>query len=115
MSISELNTPIQIIRLTYGKDAEGFKTVTETVVACVRAKKEDKNLTEKWSNRTVLKDVSTVFRFRYIPGVEIDNRMVIDCCDGRYNIISVENVRGRNMYYEVAARLEVTPSGEDDA
>ena len=41
--------------------------------------------------------------------------MVIICGDKRYDILSVENVRQRNMYTQVTAGLEVTPDGEDDS
>ena len=32
--------------------------------------------------------------------------MVIVCGANRYNIVSVENVRNRNLYTQVVARLE---------
>ena len=113
MSFGKLNTPIYIISLTHGKDADGFATTEEEVLACVRAYKENKNTTEKWTNRAVLKDASALFRFRFIPGVQITTDMVIDCFDGRYNITSVENVRDKNMYLEVIGRLEATDDGND--
>lgn len=115
ISFGKINTPIYILSLTHGKDKDGFAVTSENVLACVRAYKEDKNSTEKWSNRAVLKDASALFRFRFIPGVQITTDMVIDCCDGRYNITSVENVRGRNMYYEVIGRLEATDNGDDES
>ena len=115
MSFSKLNTPVYILSLERGKDKDGFAVTSETVLACVRAYKEDKNSTEKWSDRAVLKDASALFRFRCIPGLEITSDMVIDCYDGRYNITSVENVRGRNMYYEVIGRLEAADNGDDES
>lgn len=113
MSFGKLNTPIYIVSLTHGKDADGFAQTSETVIACVRAYKENKNTTEKWTNSAVLKDASALFRFRFIPGVQITTDMVIDCFDGRYNITSVENIRGRNMYYEVTGRLEAENDGDN--
>jgi len=115
MSFGKINLPIQIITLEHSKDKDGFATTSETILACVRAYKEDKNSTEKWSNRAVLKDASALFRFRCIPGLDITSDMVIDCCDGRYNITSVENIRGRNMYYEVIGRLEAAGNGDNES
>ncbi len=115
MSISEIKTPIQILSVKWGKDEDGFRTAEETIVACVRAKKEDKNVTEKWQNRTTLQSANAIFTFRSIPGIEITSDMVILCGDKRYNILSVENVRQRNMYMQVTVGLEVTPDGEDDS
>lgn len=113
MSFGKLNTPIQILKPTYGKDDDGFATVTEEIIACVRAYKEDRNTTEKWMNRAVLKDASALFRFRYIPNTPITEDMIIACYSGRYIINSVENVRNRKMYYEVVAKLEVPDRGND--
>lgn len=115
MSFGKLNTPIQILKPTYGKDDDGFATVTEEIIACVRAYKEDRNTTEKWMNRAVLKDASALFRFRYIPNTPITEDMIIACYSGRYIITSVENVRNRKMYYEVAAKLEVPDRGNDES
>lgn len=106
-----MNTTIYLITLEHEKDKDGFSTPRETVLACVRAYKENRNTTEKWVNRTVLEDASALFRFRYLPGITVTTDMVIDCFDGRYNITSAENVRDRNLYWEVAARKEVVPSG----
>lgn len=106
-----MNTTIHIIGLTQEKDKDGFSTPRETVLACVRAYKENRNSTEKWANRAVLQDASALFRFRYLPGLALTTDMVIDCFDGRYNITSAENVKDRNMYWEVIARKEVVPSG----
>ena len=106
MSIGDLNTPIQILRLRFGRDRDGFPTESEELVACVRARAETRNATEKWSNRAVLREASAVFTFRRIPHIEITTDMVIVCGADRYNIMSVENVRNRNLYTQVVARLE---------
>jgi hypothetical protein len=37
---------------------------------------------------------------------------VLVCADGRYNIVSVEDVKGRGMYIEALAEKEVTASGK---
>ena len=111
MSFGKMNTTIYIVALEHDKDKDGFSKPKETVLACVRAYKENRNSTEKWANRAVLQDASALFRFRYLPGISVTTDMVIDCFDGRYNITSAENVKDRNMYWEVIARKEVVPSG----
>ena len=67
---------------------------------------EVRNATEKWSNRAVLREASAVFTFRRIPHIDLTTDMVIVCGADRYNIVSVENIRGRNLYTQVVARLE---------
>jgi len=42
--------------------------------------------------------------------VTVDATLVITDADGRYNIVNVDDVRGRGMYVEVLAE-EVKPSG----
>ncbi len=106
MSIGDLNTPIQILHLRFGRDRDGFPTESEELIACVRARAEMRNATERWSNRAVLREASSVFTFRHIPHIEITTDMVIVCGTDRYNIISVENVRNRNLYTQIVARLE---------
>ena len=76
MSIEDLNTPIQILRLRFGRDRDGFPTESEDLIACVRAH------------------------------IDLTTDMVIVCGADRYNIVSVENIRGRNLYTQVVARLE---------
>ena len=44
MSIGDLNTPIQILRLRFGRDRDGFQTVSDDIIACVRAKVEVRNV-----------------------------------------------------------------------
>ena len=106
--------PIILYRIHYTKDKDGFTTAQEEPVASVRAYFETRNTTEKWTNRAVLKEASALFRFRYVPHLWIDTSMVIDCLGERYNIISVENVQQKNMYYEVTGRLEDT-HGKDES
>lgn len=107
MFFGNMTTPIKIIKVTYDKDAEGFRIPHEELIAAVHAYFEPKNSTEKWINRAVLQNASALFLFRYIPNKVIDTSMVIDCCGNRYNLVSVEDVRQKHMYYEAVGKLEV--------
>ncbi len=103
MSYGKLNTFIDIVTTLPVKDSEGFMSTGDTVLASVRAYKEDRSATERWANMTAFSTASALFRFRAIPGVTVDASLVITCTDGRYRILSVENVRGRGMYIEILA------------
>jgi hypothetical protein len=94
---------IQIITKTKTLDAEGFAIEGETVIASVRAYKEDRSSTEKWANRAVYSAASSLFRFRSIPHVTITTAHYIICENIRYNILSAEDVRGKGMYWEILA------------
>ena len=103
MSIGKLNTLINIITTEPVKDAEGFVSRGDTVLATVHAYFEQKNSTERWRSMAQNNDVNALFRLRTIPELELNNRHIIVCEGKRYNIYSVENVRGRGMYLEVLA------------
>ena len=103
MSFGKMNTFIDIISTEPVKDSDGFVNHGDTVLASVRAYFEQKNSTEKWRNMSQSSEVNALFRLRATPGFELTNRHVIICEGKRYNIYSVENVKGRGMYLEVLA------------
>lgn len=91
-------------------DDEGFSTVTDVVFASVRSYREGRHGNEKWANRSTFIDATDLFRFRVISGLTVTTAMVIVCADSRFEITSVEDVKGRGMYIEVLAK-EVVSSG----
>lgn len=111
MSYGKMNTCVEIISTAPVKDAEGFVHKGDTVLASVRAYREGRHGNEKWANRASFTDATDLFRLRVIPNLHITPAMVIACEDGRFEIISVEDVKGRGMYVEALAR-EVKPSGK---
>lgn len=110
MSFGKMNGFIEIVRSEIGKDAEGFSIKSETVVAAVRAYREGRHGSEKWANRAVFTQATDLFRFRAIPDVTITNDMLIKCDGHRFEITSVEDVKGRGMYIEVLCQ-EVKAGG----
>jgi head-tail adaptor len=111
MAFGKMNSFIDIISTAPVKDTEGFVTTSDTVLATVRAYKEERHGTEKWANMAAFSEATALFRFRKIPGLAVDTALVITDADGRYNIIAAEDVRGRGMYVELLAK-EVKPSGK---
>ena len=111
MSFGKMNTFIDIVDKKVGTDEEGFRVNQDEVVASVRAYREGRHGSEKWANRASFTDATTLFRFRNIPGITVTTAMVITCEDDRFEITSVEDVKGRGMYVEALAR-EVKPSGK---
>ncbi|KGP76471.1 phage head-tail adapter protein [Desulfosporosinus sp. Tol-M] len=110
MSFGKMNTFIDLIRKVTVKDSEGFSVESDEVIASVRAYREGRHGTEIWANRAAFSEATDLFRFRSIPGVTVTTTMLIACEDGRFEITSVEDVKGRGMYIEVLAK-EVKPSG----
>ena len=111
MSIGMMNTRIDLRQKHLNKDAEGFGNVEYETIASVRAYREGRHGSEKWSNRASFTDATDLFRFRVIPYVEVTRDMTILCESREYEITSIENVKGRGMYLECLAK-EVVASGE---
>ena len=109
MSFGKMNKRISIVTTTPAKDAEGFAANDDTILASVRAYKEDRHGAERWANMAAFSSATSLFRFRAIPGLTIDASMVILCGGERFRILSAEDVKGRGMYVEVLAeKLETT-------
>ena len=110
MSFGKMNAFIDIIRPMITKDSDGFKVTSYEILASVRAYREGRHGSERRANRAAFTDATDLFRFRWIPGVDVTTDMVIVCPDSRFEITSVENIKGRWRYIEVLAK-EVKPSG----
>lgn len=108
MSFGKANVMINIVQIDQTKDAEGFSTRKDTTLSSVRAYKEDRHGNKRWASLAVFSEATALFRFRRIPSLIITTEMVIVCEDERYEITSLENVRGRGMYTEVLAKKVVS-------
>jgi len=112
MSFGKMNAFIDIVDVVINKDPEGFAVKSDTVLASVRAYKEERHGTKIWANRAAFSNATCMFRFRVIPDVEITDKLQILNDGKRYRILSAEDVRGRGMYVEVLAeRLEASKNG----
>lgn len=105
-----MNTFIDIIEKTIIKDSEGFSKETDNILVSVRAYREGRHGNEKWANRAAFSEATDLFRFRCLPGITVTTAMSIVCENARFEITSVEDVKGRGMYIEVLAK-EVKPGG----
>ena len=78
MSFGKMNTFIDLISVERTKDSEGFGKSKDTILASVRAYKEDRHGNEKvgLTERHFL-EATALFRFRKIPDVEVSTNMVI--------------------------------------
>jgi len=103
VSFGKMNAFINIVTAEPVKDDEGFVNTGDTVLASVRAYKEERHGNEKWANRAAFSAATALFRFRKIPLIEIDSSLYISCACDRYRILSAEDVKGRGMYVEVLA------------
>lgn len=101
---------IDIVEKITVKDSEGFSTEIDNILASVRAYREGRHGNEKWANRATFSEASDLFRFRCLPGITVTTAMLVVCENTRFEITSVEDVKGRGMYIEVLAK-EVKSGG----
>ncbi len=110
MSFGKMKAFIDIVEKITVKDSEGFSTEIDNILASVRAYREGRHGNEKWANRATFSEASDLFRFRCLPGITVTTAMLVVCENTRFEITSVEDVKGRGMYIEVLAK-EVKPGG----
>ena len=99
-----MNVQVSIVMETVTKDAEGFATRTDIILASIHAYREGRHGSQKWVNRAAFSEATDLFHFRTIHGLTVTTEHVILCDGDRYEITSVEDVKGRGMYLEVLAK-----------
>ena len=102
MALGKMNTAITIIRVEQGTDAAGFAAPRDVVLASVRAYKEDRHGSVRWANRAAFSEATALFRFRVIPGLSVEPLYYIVCGQKRFEVLSVEVLRG--LYVEALVR-----------
>lgn len=95
-------------------DKEGFKVKEDKTLASVRAYREGRHGSEMWKHLSSFSDVTDLFIIRTIPNLRITKNMILLNRGQRFEIKSVEEVKGRGMYIEILAK-EVEPSGKSNS
>lgn len=112
MGLGLMNKKAQLVELTQGTDSEGFYNESTSVLANLRVFVEGRHGSEKWANLSAFSEATDLFRFRKIPNLEVTTKQYILFENKRYDILSVENVKGRGMYIEVLAKRVEASNGK---
>jgi len=104
MSFGKMNGFADIIKMEKVKDTEGFTHTEDVVLASIRVYREGRHGSVRWANLAAFSTATDLFRFRYIPNLTVSIGNFIVCDGGRFEIVSVENVKGKGMYLEVLAK-----------
>ena len=67
---------------------------------------------QRWENLAAFSEATDLFRFRSIPGLGITTDHIIVTDGERFEVTSVEDVKGRGMYTEVLAKKVVATVGK---
>ena len=111
MSYGMMNGFADIIEVRHVKDSEGFSSTVDEVLASVRIYREGRHGSQRWANLAAFSEATDLFRFRCIPDLTVTTDHVIVCGGDRYDIVSVEDVKGRGMYVEVLAKRSEATNG----
>ena len=111
MGLGLMNKKAQLCILTNTIDSEGFSGRTVEVLAEIRVFVEGRHGSERWANLAAFSEATELFRFRKLPNITVTTKHYILYEGERYDILSVENVKGRNMYIEVLAKKVVASNG----
>lgn len=114
MSFGKMNGFAEILRTVKTKDSEGFAHSEDVVLADIRVYREGRHGSQRWANLAVFSEATDLFRFRTIPGVTVTTDCFILCDGDRFDITSVEDVKGKGMYTEVLAK-KVVSSGSPES
>ena len=112
MGIRLMNKKAQLVELTQGTDSEGFYNESTSVLAEIRVFVEGRHGSEKWANLSAFSEATDLFRFRRIPNIKVTTKQYILFDGNRYDILSVEDVKGRGMYIEVLAKRVEASNGK---
>lgn len=91
--------------------ASATEITADEILASVRVYREGRHGSDRWANLAAFSETTDLFRFRCIPGLTVTTDHILVCEDGRFEITSVEDVKGRGMYTEVLAKKVVATSG----
>ncbi|MDK7142881.1 head-tail adaptor protein [Gleimia europaea] len=91
-SLGRMTEHVDLIAPVVTKDAAGFATTGDEVIASVRAYMEVRHASPAWVNRAAYTKADLLFRIRAIPGVKITEAMQISSARGRCVIDAVEPI-----------------------
>lgn len=111
MGLGTMTKKAQLVEVTNTIDSEGFSVGSVKVLADLRVFVEGRHGSERWANLAVFSEATELFRFRKLPNVTVTTKQYILYEGERYNILSVENIKGKNMYIEVLAKKVVASNG----
>lgn len=112
MSYGKMNGFADIVMTKKVKDSEGFSHSEDELLASVRVYREGRHGSQRWANLAAFSEATDLFRFRTIPGLMVTTDHILITEDGRFDIVSVENVKGRGMYIEVLAKRSESTIGK---
>ena len=111
MGLGRMNKSAQIAQKAIRLDGEGFQTGRTTTLAFVHVYREGRHGSVRWANLVAFSEATDLFRLRVIPDVTVEPGMLVIMGTERFEILSVEDIKGRGMYLELLAKKVVPVHG----
>ena len=111
MGLGLMNKKASIVTITRNVDFEGFSFENIEVLREVRVFVEGRHGSERWANLAAFSEATDLFKLRKIPDLNITTKHYLVVDNIKYNILSVENVKGRGMYIEILAKKVEASNG----
>ena len=111
MSFGKMNTVASICMPWSQTDSEGFAVSSLRIVTLVRVYREGRHGSTRWANLAAFSEATDLFRLRSIPGITLVPGMYLMIGNDRFEILSVEDIKGRGMYLELLAKKVVPIHG----
>ena len=108
----KFNRTIEIRKDIFALDAEGFSQKQSVSVAEIKAYREGRHGSTMWSNLAAFSTATDLFIIRRIPGVTVSTDMYILDGDTKFDIESVEEIKGKKLYVQILARKVEATGGE---
>ena len=111
MSIGRMIRCAELVEKRNVKDTEGFTSKQDVTLASFRVYREGRHGSMRWANLAAFSEATELFRFRRMPEVTVEPGQAIICDGERFEVLSVEDVKGRSMYVEALAKKVVASRG----
>ena len=108
----KLSRTIEIRMDFFILDADGFSVKENRLIRRVKAYREGRHGSSMWSNLAAFSGATDLFIIRSIPGITITTDMYILDDGKKFDIESVESIKGKGMYVQMLAEKVEATGGE---
>lgn len=104
MGLGLMNKKAYIEECVNNVDEFGFNSLSFEVLKEIKVYVEERHGSLFWANLAKFSEATFLFRFRYFSSIKLIPNLYILYNEERYLILSIENIKSRNMYFEVLAK-----------
>lgn len=100
----QLNKRVEVYKKEITSDLEGFTRKNKVSLGFTRMSREGRHGSQMWANYATFSEATDLFKCRRDPNIEITTSCFLLVDGVEYDILSVENVKGKGLYLEILAK-----------